>query len=304
MNRPPRSLLAPWHWPAWLALGLIWLIGRLPWSVALAAGAGLGRPLYRLMAGRRRVAQRNLELCFPQLDAAAREQLLREHFRDLGRMAAEFALSWMMPARRFARIPHRIIGLEHLQAAGAGGRGVLLVGAHFSHLEMCARLVAGHVPLAGLYREHGSPVFEWAVKQRRLRYASAMFGRRELRATVRHLRQGGHLWYAPDQDMRGKDAVFAPFFGIPASTITATHHLARMSGAAVIAFQHRRLPGRQGYEITLQPPLADFPSADVQIDTARINRLIEAMVRQAPAQYLWIHKRFKTRPDGVATPYP
>ena len=103
--------------------------------------------------------------------------------------------------------------------------------------------------------------------------------------------------------MRGKDSVFVPFFGIPASTITATHHLARLSGAAVIAFQHRRLPGRQGYEIVLQPPLADFPSADAVADTARINRLIEAMVRQAPEQYLWIHKRFKTRPGGAPAPY-
>ncbi len=303
MDRLPASLLLPWHWPAWLALAMIWLIARLPWRSAIVAGAALGAPLFRLLGRRRRIAQTNLALCFPDLDADSRQKMLRENFRDLGRMLAEFATSWMASNQSFARIPHRIVGLEHLHTAQAEGRGVLLVGAHFSHLELCARLIAQQVPLAGLYREHGSPVFEWAIKRRRLRYAKAMFGRRELRATVRHLKQGGALWYAPDQDMRGKDSVFAPFFGIPASTITATHHLARMSGARVIAFHHRRLEGTQGYEIRLDPPLPDFPGSDEVADTARINAEIEAMVRAAPTQYLWIHKRFKTRPDGESSPY-
>lgn len=299
----PLRLLAPWHWPAWLGLGLVWLIGRLPWRLALPAGAALGSALRPLLAGRREVARRNLELCFPDLPAAAREALLRAHFADLGRMLAEFALSWMASDRAFARIPYRLSGLEHLAAVQAQGRGALLVGGHFSHLELCARLVAQQVPLAGLYREHGSPVFERAVKRRRLRYAQAMFGRRELRATVRHLRAGGTLWYAPDQDMRGKDSVFAPFFGVAASTITATHHLARLSGAAVLPFAHRRLPGGAGYLLEIGAPLADFPSGDETTDTARVNAAIEAMVRAAPEQYLWIHKRFKTRPAGEPAVY-
>jgi KDO2-lipid IV(A) lauroyltransferase len=298
MNAFPWRLLAPWHWPAWSGLGVIWLLARLPWALALRLGAGLGTPLRWLAGSRRRVAGRNLVLCFPDLDETARERLLRENFADMGRMFAEFALSWMASDRNIARIPYTVEGMEHLRVAQAEGRGVLLVGGHFSHLELCARLIAQQLPLAGLYREHGSPVFEWAVKRRRLRYAQAMFGRKELRATVRHLRQGGALWYAPDQDMRGKDSVFVPFFGIPASTITATHHLARLSGAAVIAFSHRRLPGRQGYAMRLSPPLEGFPSQDEVADTARINALIEAAARAAPTQYLWIHKRFKTRPEG------
>lgn len=303
MNRLPSTLLWPWHWPAWLALGLIWLLARLPWRRAIVAGTALGTPLLRLLGRRRRIARINLALCFPDRDDNTRQGMLRENFRDLGRMLAEFALSWMASRSSFARIPHRISGLEHLHAAQAEGRGVLLVGAHFSHLELCARLIAQQVPLAGLYREHGSPVFEWAIKRRRLRYACAMFGRKELRATVRHLKQGGALWYAPDQDMRGKDSVFAPFFGIATSTITATHHLARMSGARVIAFHHRRLEGTDGYEIHLDAPMADFPGTDEVTDTARVNAEIEAMVRAAPTQYLWIHKRFKTRPAGEPSPY-
>ncbi len=303
MNTFPWRLLAPWHWPAWLGLGLIWLLARLPWALALRLGASLGTPLRWLARSRRRVAERNLALCFPGKDAPERAALLRENFADMGRMFAEFALSWMGSDRNIARIPCTVDGMEHLRAAQTAGRGVLLVGGHFSHLELCARLIAQRLPLAGLYREHGSPVFEWAIKRRRLRYAQAMFGRRELRATVRHLKQGGALWYAPDQDMRGKDSVFVPFFGIPASTITATHHLARLSGAAVIAFSHRRLPGRQGYALRLSPALAAFPSHDEVADTARINTLIEAAAREAPAQYLWLHKRFKTRPPGEPSLY-
>jgi KDO2-lipid IV(A) lauroyltransferase len=303
-TRPPARLLAPWHWPAWLGLGVLWLVARMPWPMAMRAGARLGPLLHLALVRRRRIAQRNLELCFPELAAAERDALLRDHFRDLGRMFVEFSLSWMASNRRFDAIPFRIEGLEHLKGALANGNGVLMVGAHFTHLELCARLIGQALPLAGMYREHGSPVFEWAIRQRRLAYAKTMFGRRELRATVRFLKRGGGLWYAPDQDMRGKDSVFAPFFGIPASTITATHHLARMSGAAVVMFAHRRLPGEQGYVLELSPALTGFPSDDAVADTTRINAQIEAMVRAAPSQYLWIHRRFKTRPPGDPPIYP
>jgi KDO2-lipid IV(A) lauroyltransferase len=303
-DRLPPRLLAPWHWPAWIGLGVLWLIACLPWRVAMRVGASLGPALHLLLGRRRRIAQRNIELCFPELTAAERDALLREHFRDLGRMLFEFALGWMASVRRFDAIPYRIEGVQHLRAALAGGRGVLMVGAHFTHLELCARWIGLTMPLAGMYREHGSAVFEWAVKRRRLRYAQQMFGRRELRATVRYLKRGGGLWYAPDQDMRGKDSVFAPFFGIPASTITATHHLARMSGAAVLMFAHRRLPGDQGYLLELSPALPGFPSGDPVADSARINAGIETMVRAAPSQYLWIHRRFKTRPPGDPPIYP
>jgi KDO2-lipid IV(A) lauroyltransferase len=148
-----------------------------------------------------------------------------------------------------------------------------------------------------------SAVFEWAILRARLHYATAMFDKDDIRGTVKHLRSGGTLWYAPDQDMRSKDSVFVPFFGVPAATISATHHLARMSGAVVIPFFHRRLPDGKGYALRLGAPLENFPSADVLTDTARVNACIEQMVREAPEQYLWVHKRFKSRPEGVPPPY-
>jgi KDO2-lipid IV(A) lauroyltransferase len=296
------ALLAPRHWPAWVGLGGIWLASRLPRRVLMALGAGAGWLAARLLRERRRVAATNIALCFPDLPPDRRADLLEANLRDGGTMLAEFALAWMGTSRAIVRIPVDIDGLEHLAAARAAGRGVLLVGAHFSHLELCARLVSRRIRIAGMYREHDDAAFEWAIRRARLRYAEAMFPKDALRATVRYLRGGGTLWYAPDQDMRGKDSVFAPFFGVPAATITATHHLARLSGALVLPFFHRRR-GDGGYAIRLEPPLEDFPGPDPIADATRVNALIERMVREAPSQYLWMHKRFKTRPDGAARLY-
>ncbi len=276
----------------------MWLIAKLPFAGWMALGRAVGATATLLRNQRRRIAARNLELCFPHLDTAARRALLDAHMRDLGIMLIEFAVGWMASARAFARIPMQIEGMEHLEAARAQGRGVLLVGGHFSHLEMCARLVSQRLPIAGMYRPMDSPVLEWVILRARLGYAEAMFDKDDLRATVRYLKSGGTLWYAPDQDMRSKQSRFVPFFGVPAATITATHHLARMSRAVVIPFFHRRLPGTGGYALRLGAPLQQFPGTDAGADTARINIMIESMVREAPAQYLWAHKRFKTRPPG------
>ncbi len=305
MSRPPftRSLLAPRHWPAWLGVAVIWLIARLPQRALSWLGRRLGALVLRTPSARRRIAQTNIALCFPELDTLDQAALVDANLRDIGMMLVEFALGWMGSDRRMAAIPTRIDGLQHLEAARAQGRGVLLVGGHFSHLELCARLVSQRIRIAGMYRRMDSTVFEWVVLRARLHYAAAMFDKDDIRGTVKYLRGGGTLWYAPDQDMRSKDTVFVPFFGVPAATITATHHLARMSGAVVIPFFHRRRPDGQGYALRLGAPLEAFPGADVLADTARVNVCIEQMVREAPEQYLWVHKRFKTRPPGLPAIY-
>ncbi len=305
MPRPAfsRSLLAPRHWPAWIGVGVIWLITQLPFAALLWVGRRLGSLVSRVPSARRHIAEVNLALCFPELDGPSRHALVDRNLRDIGLMLVEFALGWMASDRAMARIPVTFDGLHHLESARAQGKGVLLVGGHFSHLELCARLVSRRIRISGMYRRMDSAVFEWTVLRARLHYAEAMFDKDDIRGTVKHLRSGGTLWYAPDQDMRSKDSVFVPFFGVPAATITATHHLARMSGAVVIPFFHRRLPGSGGYALRLGAPLEDFPSADAMADTARINACIEQMVREAPEQYLWVHKRFKTRPAGYPEVY-
>jgi len=298
---PPRpSLLSPRLWPMWLALAGMCLGARLPWGLQRLLGGWIGAFALRVAGTRRRAAQINLALCFPEKSQAERDVLLRESFRDLGIGLFEFARAWWgsaAPMRRTARIE----GLELLDEVRAAGRGVLMVSGHFMTLEMCGRLMCEHLPLAGMYRRHRNPVMEWAVKRGRLRYASAMFTNEDIRPAMRHLKQGGFLWYAPDQDMRGKDTVFAPFFGVPAATITATHQFARLSGCAVVPFFHRREGA--DYVLRVGAPLADFPSSDATADSARVNAQIEAMVRQAPSQYLWIHRRFKRRPVGEVSPY-
>ncbi len=284
----------------WLALGVMWVGARLPWWLQHGLGRGIGALARWLLPERRDAAATNLALCFPDMSNAGRDALLRASFADLGIGLFEFARAWwgsIAPMRRNMRIE----GLEHLLALQAQGRGVLLISGHFMTLELCGRLLCDHVPLAGMYRRHRNPVFEWAVMRGRLRYAAAMFNNDEIRGAVRHLKRGGVLWYAPDQDMRGKDTVFAPFFGIPAATITASHQLARLTGCAVVPFFHRR-DGSQ-YVLRIAEPLTGFPSDDATTDSARVNAAIEAMVREAPSQYLWIHRRFKRQPDGRASPY-
>ena len=295
----PRRLLAPQHWPVWLGIAAMALFARLPAALARPLGRGFGALLGTLMRSRRAVARRNLELCFPDFERAGREAILDRSFRSLGEGAYEFARAWWGSV---GDLRYRIEGLEHLERVRAEGRGVLLLSGHFLTLEICGRLLCRHVPLAGMYRRHGAPAFEWAVKRGRLRYAAAMFAREELRAAVKHVKAGGLLWYAPDQDMRGKDTVFAPFFGVPASTITATYQLARLTRAAVVPFFHHR-DGDGGYVLRIGAPLDEIAGEDEAAHTARVNALIEQMVREAPDEYLWIHKRFKTRPDGEAGLY-
>lgn len=292
------SLLTPRLWPAWIGVGIMKLIAMLPFKALIGIGHGLGAIIQRFPSPRRQVAATNIALCFPELDGKSQAALVDAHLRDIGLMLIEFALGWMGSDRAITKIPVTFEGLEHLEAAHARGQGVLLVGGHFSHLELCARLVSQRIRIAGMYRRMDNPVFEWTVLRARLSYARAMFDKDDIRGTVKYLRGGGTLWYAPDQDMRSKDNAFVPFFGVTAATITATHHLARMSRSVVIPFFHRRLPGSQGYVLRLGAPLEDMPSADAIADTAHVNMCIEDMVREAPEQYLWVHKRFKTRPEG------
>ncbi|BAZ93018.1 lauroyl/myristoyl acyltransferase [Thiohalobacter thiocyanaticus] len=305
MPRPdplPPALLAPRHWPTWLLLGLGWGTAQLPWPLQRALGRGLGRLLYRLARERRRIARINLELCFPELDARARAALLRQHFQSLGLGVIETAMSWWTPAQRLAG-RYSVEGLEHLQAALDRGRGVILLSAHFTTLEIAGRLLALQTPFHVLYRRHKNPVFERAMRRARERHFERAIAREDMRGFLRSLKRNMPVWYAPDQDYGREKSVFTPFFGVPAATITATSRLAAASGAAVVPFFPERRADGRGYVLRLQPALADFPGASPEADAARINALIEAQVRTRPGQYLWAHRRFKTRPGGAAAVY-
>lgn len=299
MHARPYSLR---YWPTWTGIAVLWCLSHLPYAWQLAIGRRIGDVFRHLARQRRAIAAVNLSLCFPELPGAAREKILAEQFRSMGIGVMEMAMSWWAPDGRLKRLA-RIDGLQHLQTALDRGSGVLLLSGHFTTLEIGGRLLALHTPFHVHYREHKNAAFDKVMKHARDKHFGKAIPRGDLRGLLRSLRNNIPVWYAPDQDYGREQSVFAPFFGIPAATITATSRLARISGAAVVPFFQTRLPAARGYQLTLYPPLDDFPGESETADAARLNELFEARIREQPGQYLWVHRRFKTRPAGEAQVY-
>ena len=299
MHSNPYSIR---YWPTWAGLAVLWCLSQLPYRWQLSIGGAIGRAFQHLAGRRRVIAETNLALCFPSLPDAERQRLADQTFISMGISVMEMALGWWAPARRLAALA-RVEGLEHLQAALACGKGVILLSAHFTTLEIGGRLLALHAPFHVMYREHKNAAFDHVMRSARIRHFSKAIPRGDLRDLLGSLHDNVPVWYAPDQDHGREQSVFVPFFGIPAATITATSRLARISGARVVPFFQTRLPDGQGYRLTLYPSLEGFPGASVEEDTQRINELIEARVRDQPGQSLWAHRRFKTRPEGDADVY-
>lgn len=279
----------------------MYCLGRLPYRWQMRLGRQLGRLMGRIGKSRRHIARVNLSLCLPELSAAEREQLLDRHLEAVGMAMMEMALSWWMPTPRLRSLAH-IEGMEHLHAALQRGRGAILLIGHFTTMPVIARALAHTIPLHVTYRRDKNPLYQ-AMYERVYRRRGELIAHTDLRAMFRALKKNETLWYAPDQNYAGKHSAFVPFFGVPASTITATSRIAQTSGAPVIPVLAQRLPDDKGYRITLQAPLEDFPGADEVSDAARILRVIEGHVRQIPEQYLWVHRRFKTRPPREKSVY-
>ena len=294
------ELWHPRYWGHWLAVVLLRSLVLLPLRWQLVVGEGLGVLFGRLSRRRRHIVAVNLRLCFPEWSEEQREKMLWDHFRAGGAGLLEAAFAWWASDRRLRGI-YRIEGLEHLEAALANGRGVLLLSAHLTTLELLGRLLLQEHPMAVMYRPHENPVVERMFSGNRGRHALRAIRRDDVRSALRALRDNLPIWYAPDQRMGGKNSVMVPFFGVPAGTSTATHRLARATGAQVVPFFGVREASGH-YRLILKPALMDFPGEDLETDTLRINQVIEEAVRQAPAQYLWGHRRFRQRP-GLPDPY-
>ncbi|PAU87887.1 lipid A biosynthesis lauroyl acyltransferase [Pseudomonas sp. WN033] len=307
MSRPGFSarLVHPRYWPLWLGLGVLWLITRLPYPLLLRLGRVLGWAMYHLMRERRSIARINLQLCLPDWSEAQREALVRENFANYGIALFEMAMAWWWPPKRLARLAH-IEGLEHLQQAAAEGRGVVLMSLHFTTLEIGAALLGQAVTIDGMYREHDNAAFDFVQRRGRERHnADAKAVEREdVRSMLKSLRAGRAIWYAPDQDYGRKASIFVPLFGVPAATVTATSTFARLGKALVVPFTQVRLDDGSGYRLVVHPPLEDFPAGDDHVDALRINQWVEQAIHEHPEQYMWVHRRFKTRPEGEARPYP
>jgi KDO2-lipid IV(A) lauroyltransferase len=298
----PSRFLAPRHWPTWLGLGAMRLGVLLPWRLQLQLGSALGRLLYHLIRSRRRVADINLRYCFPEMDATARDRLVRETFRASAISIFEGGMSWWGSDRRLKPLYH-IEGLEHLEAARAQGKGIILLGGHYTTLEISGRFLSYHVTgLQPVYKPARNPLFEAVLANSRRQRFDDLLNSGEMRTILRNLKRGKVVWYAPDQDFGRNRSVFAPFFGVPTATLTTTARMARLSGAPLLPYTSERLDNGH-FLIRLQPALEEFPSGDDLADATRTNQIIEEQVRRVPAQYLWLHKRFKTRPGGEPSPY-
>lgn len=306
MERPRFRLqfFHPRFWGLWLGLGLLWLIVQLPYRALLGLGRALGAVMYRVAGPRRRIAARNLELCFPELSEAQRERLLKENFASTGIAFFEMAMSWWWPKARLARLAH-IEGLEHLRDAERDGQGAILMAVHFTTLEIGAALLGQAHTIDGMYREHGNALFDYVQRRGRERHNldALAVERDDVRGMLKLLRSGRAIWYAPDQDYGTKQSVFVPLFGIPAATVTATTKFARLGRARVIPFTQRRLEDGSGYRLVVHPPLEDFPGESEEADCLRINQWVEGVLRECPEQYLWAHRRFKSRPEGAPRLY-
>lgn len=306
MDRPRFRLyfLHPRFWPLWLGLAVLWLIVQLPYRVLLALGRVLGALMYRVAGERRRIAARNLELCFAELPSVERTRLLKENFASTGIAFFEMAMSWWWPKARLARLAH-VQGLEHLQAAQQEGQGAILMALHFTTLEIGAALLGQQHTIDGMYREHKNPLFDYVQRRGRERHNadSLAVEREDVRGMLKLLRAGRAIWYAPDQDYGAKQSVFVPLFGIEAATVTATTKFARLGRARVIPFTQQRLADGSGYRLVIHAPLEDFPGESEEADCLRINRWIEGVLRECPEQYLWAHRRFKSRPPGAPKLY-
>lgn len=305
MARPRKYSTPLWHprwWATWLGVALIWLVGQLPWRPLLALGRGMGWLAWRLGTDRRRVAEINLALCFPEKSDAERAALAKAALLSTGEAITEIAGAYN--SLHFdARARLTIEGLEHLKASRDAGRGVLLLGMHFNTIDIGARLLGegAGVRFSVVYRPNDNPALEWMIRHGRRKYVDQYLDRSDMRGLVRTLRAGEVCWYAPDQDYGVRGAIWAPFFGVPAATLVATARIVRMSGADLIPCAHYRLPGGR-YLIRFGAPLQDFPSGDDLADCTRVNQVVEQAIAFAPEQYLWVHKRFKHQPGGVS-PY-
>ncbi|MGI3004719.1 LpxL/LpxP family Kdo(2)-lipid IV(A) lauroyl/palmitoleoyl acyltransferase [Shewanella algae] len=290
-------LYHPKFWLLWLAVGLARLTLLLPLKWQMKLGSGIGLLAMKLAGSRVNTAKRNLELCFPQMSEAERETLLRRNFQETGKAIFDTINAWWWSNDKVQK-HMQIKGQEHVEQTLAAGQGVILFAVHCLPLEMGARIFGQFQPGVGVYRPHNNPVMEYLQVKGRLRSNKALVPKRDLRQMVRCLRTPDVIWYTADQDFGRSSAIFIPFFAVPdAATITGGTTLAKLGKAKVLPFFVERNADDTGYNIEIQAPLDNFPGENEVEDAKRGNGIVEQLISRNPAQYMWLHRRFKTRPN-------
>ncbi len=295
-----RAYWKPGNWPILFGLGILRLLSFLPLRVLRRIGRSVGRLLYKVSRRRRHIARVNLQLCFPEMSPEKRQQLLVEVFENTGMGLLELAWCWYASIPRLEK-SFDIHGLEYIHKAQQQGHGVLLLSFHLTSLELGGTMLATRQKdIIAMYRPHKNPIFEHAMTSGRARVLEPV-DRTNIRKVVSALKKKKVVWYAADQNYGIKQGVFVPFFGIPAATITATSWFAKKGNAIVIPMTHRR--SEKGMEITIHPPFENFPSGDDTLDAITNMAFLENYLKQYPADYMWVHRRFKTRPEGESGVY-
>ncbi len=278
-------------------MGVLRIICLLPHSLSMGIGSLLGRVAHALGGSRRAIVRRNIELCFPELTPAERDALAREHFLALGMSIIEMGLGRWSSDKSHMKLG-RLEGIEHINSAMQAGKGVILLSAHFTTLEISGRILALQCPpFDAVYRKNRSEFLTELQRTGRERSAAETIDKRDIKKMVRSLRNGRIVWYAPDQSYDRKGSILIEFFGVPTMHTTATSVLARLGRAVTLPFFPRRLENGS-YEFQILPPLENFPSGDDAEDTRNYVRVLEAHIRSCPEQYLWIHRKFKNLPDS------
>lgn len=296
MDKPLfRLLIQPRHWLAAVSLSILWLINLLPYPVKLSFGMALGRLLYYVLRSRRHIAAVNIQLCFPAWTAQEVDLLVRNAFMNVGAGLIETAMGWWTDEKKIhAMVEYE--GREHLDAAVAQGKGVILLGAHFSTLDLAGKLMNQHFEVHAVYREQKNQLVNHVLLAGRSKSLLSVIDNRDTRKIVRAIRGGATVWLAPDHDMGEKVSVFAPFFEQDAATVTATSKIVKMTGAPVVFCASHRNPANDGYIIRLSPIDADFESSDEVTVATLVNQTIARHIMIDPAQYYWFHRKFKTQP--------
>ncbi|MSQ58913.1 MAG: lipid A biosynthesis acyltransferase [Betaproteobacteria bacterium] len=280
-----------------IALGLLWLLHFLPLRILNPIGQGGGLLFLLLGRERRQVTRANLRLCFPEMTESARNQIMRKHYRIFGRAVLEAGIVWWGSARRIQRLV-QVEGEEHFGALGEK-RSIGLV-PHFAGIEHLGIRMSTDRKGMGIYAHQKNRTFDRFLLRVRTRFpGTRMISRQDgVKTILRGFRDGHYLQISPDMDLGPKDSLFVPFFGFPAATVTALPRMAKLTGAAIVPVVVRQLPKGKGYKVQVYPAWEDYPTDDVEADVRRMNTFIEERIREMPEQYLWMHKRFKTRPPG------
>jgi KDO2-lipid IV(A) lauroyltransferase len=300
------SLFAPRYWGSWIGIGLLKFFSFFPKKAIWSIGRGLGIFSMKILSSRVKIAAKNIALCFPELSPEKQAAMVKESFAMLGLGILTSTLAWWGSQRRINTCINSVRGRQYLEQAKAQGKGVIILSAHFAGLELASRIMsslAGETPINLLYQRPSDKVAAYVLDKARNRYFKNAFTRDNVREMMRGLKHNEMVIYCPDQSAAKEMSIFVPFMGVSTLTLTATSRFAKMSHCVILPACAYFNENGTGMDAEFFPPLENFPSGDERLDAVTTNEIFEKMIRAHPEQYMWLHRRFKVRPDGEPSVY-